>query len=96
MSDPDYRVLPWHGTMKNETRNLVENLRDNIIFKHSECEDNFNVENIGRKNSVKWNPNDLIIKWNKNQTPLFNQPSSTSIKGLDWDIVTGTNSPSGV
>ena len=30
-SDIAYRVSPCHGTMKNETVNLVENLRDNTI-----------------------------------------------------------------
>ena len=32
-SDIAYRGSPWHGTTKNETGNLVENLRDNTIKK---------------------------------------------------------------
>ena len=33
MLDLTYRGLLWYGTMKNETGNLVEKLRDNTISK---------------------------------------------------------------
>ena len=44
---------------ENETIKLVENLRDNTIFKNSERKDDVNVENFGRKNSVNYNQTDL-------------------------------------
>ena len=59
------RVSTWNGTMKNDTGNLVKNLRDNKIFKNSEHKDNFNVEKLGHKNSINWNHTDLILNWNK-------------------------------
>ena len=41
ISDLVRRILPWHGTMKSESENLVENLRDNKIYKNSERANNF-------------------------------------------------------
>ena len=47
--DIAYRVSPWHGTTKNETGNLAENLGDKTIFKNIERKDNSNVEKLGAK-----------------------------------------------
>ena len=60
-SDLAYRGYPWHGTMKNETINLVENLRENTIFKNAECKENFNVEKVGRKNSVIFDRTNSVL-----------------------------------
>ena len=51
-------VSRWHDTIRSETGNLMENLRDNKIFKNAERENNSNVEKFGRKNSVNWNHTD--------------------------------------
>ena len=40
------RGLSWYGTTKNESKNLVENLRGNKIFKNAERENNFKVEKL--------------------------------------------------
>ena len=48
MSDLAYRASPWHVTIKNETGNLVENIRDKK-FKNYERKDNFTVEKLGAK-----------------------------------------------
>ena len=50
-SDISYRGSSWHGTAKNER----ENLGGNIIFENYERENKFEVEIVGRKNSVIWN-----------------------------------------
>ena len=47
--------------IKSEGENLVENLRDNSIFKNNDREDNYETEKVGRKNSVRWNHIDLIL-----------------------------------
>ena len=35
--------------MKSESENLVENLKENNIFKNDERKNNFEVENLGAK-----------------------------------------------
>ena len=47
----DYRVLTWYGAAKIE----IENLVGNNIFENAEHKNNFEVEKVGRKNSVIWN-----------------------------------------
>ena len=44
------RVSQWHGTMENETINLVENLRDNKNSRKINHGSNYNVEKLGAKN----------------------------------------------
>ena len=66
-----YRGLPWYGTTKNEAGKLVENLRDNTVFKNSEHRDNFNVEKVGSKNSVNWNHTKSILNRNKTESDLI-------------------------
>ena len=51
--------------MKNETGNIVGNLRHKIIFKISEHKTNFSIEKFGRGNSVNWNYTDLILNWSQ-------------------------------
>ena len=55
------RGLPYHGTIKSESEILVENIRDNKIFKNAERENNFEIEKVGRKNSVNWNHTNSIL-----------------------------------
>ena len=62
-SDLAYRVSSWHDTMKIESENLVENLRDNKIFNNDKFENNSEVEKVGRKNSVNWNHTKSILNW---------------------------------
>ena len=57
-SDISYRVLTWHGTMKIKSENTVKKLRDNNIFKNDERKNIFEVEKVGRKNSVIWDHKD--------------------------------------
>ena len=65
--------------MKNETGNLVENLRDNTIFKNTECKDNSNVQKFGGKNSVNWNHTNLIINYNQKYSDLIHvDPNHTN------------------
>ena len=45
--------LSWHGVEKSES----ENLGGNNIFENAERKNNFEVEKVGRKNSVIWNHN---------------------------------------
>ena len=47
--DSVIRVFPWHVTIKSEGENLVENLRDNKIFKNVERKNNFEFEKLGAK-----------------------------------------------
>ena len=42
------RIKPWHGEAKSKS----ENTGGNSIFKNSERGNNFEVEKVGRKNSV--------------------------------------------
>ena len=42
-------VSLWHVTIKRESENLVENLRDNKLFKYAERKNNFKVEKLGAK-----------------------------------------------
>ena len=55
------RGLQYHFKIKIEGENLVENLRDNNIFKNNDRENNYETEKVGRKNSVRWNHIDLIL-----------------------------------
>ena len=64
-SNLSYRVSPWHGKMKSESKNLVGNLRDKDIFKDAECKNNFEVKKVWREYSVNWNHTDSIINWNQ-------------------------------
>ena len=48
MSDLAYRSVLYHGAAKSE----IENPGSNIIFKNAERKNNFEVEKVGRKNSV--------------------------------------------
>ena len=64
MSDLTYRGLTWRCTMKNETGKLVKNLRD-IKFQNVKRQKNFNVEKVGRKNTLNWNHTNLILNWNQ-------------------------------
>ena len=49
MSGLAYRGSMWHGTIKSEVKNLVENLRDNNILKNTERKNNFEVEKLVAK-----------------------------------------------
>ena len=49
----------------------MENLKYNTIKKNAECENNFNVEKFGRKNSVNWNHTNSILNWNKKYFDLI-------------------------
>ena len=49
----------------------MENLRDNTIFKNDEHENNINVENFGRKNSINWNHNNSILNFNQKYSDLI-------------------------
>ena len=53
--DITYRSAPWHGAAKSEG----ENLGGNNIFKNAERENDFEVENVQRKNYVILNQVDL-------------------------------------
>ena len=64
-SDIFYRGSPWHITIENEGKNLVENLKDNKISKNAECENNFEVKKLGTKKSVIWNHIESIRNWNQ-------------------------------
>ena len=66
------RVLPCHGKIKNETGNILENLRDKIVFKNSERKDNFNVETFWHKNSVNRNHTKSNLNYNQNYSDLIN------------------------
>ena len=77
--------------MKSESENLVENHRGNEVFKYAERENNFNIKNFGRKNSVNWNHTNLVLNWNQkysesihvdpNHTNL-NQPIPVDLKNI--------------
>ena len=41
--------LPWHNTMRSESKNLVEKLRGNNIFNSYERKNNFQLEKLGAK-----------------------------------------------
>ena len=43
----------------------MENLRGNKTFKYAEYKNIFEVERVGRKNSVNWNHTNSILNWNK-------------------------------
>ena len=66
--------------MKSESESLVENLRENNIFENDEHENNFEVEKVGRKNSVIWNHkhSDSVHVY-PNHTSL-NQPIPSNLK----------------
>ena len=53
-SDLSYRNLSWHGAAKSESVNLG----GNNILENSERKNNFEVEKVGRKNSVIYNHKD--------------------------------------
>ena len=55
----------WHGKMKSENENLVENLKGNKSFKNAENRNNFKIEKVWRKKSVNWNHTDSILNWNQ-------------------------------
>ena len=66
----DYRGLTWYGAAKIE----IENLVGNNIFENAEHKNNFEVEKVGRKNSVIWNHKySHLIHFDPNNTYL-NQP----------------------
>ena len=47
----------------------MKNLRDKKNFKHDERKNNFEVERVGRGNSVNYNHSKLVLNWNKNILP---------------------------
>ena len=49
--------------MKIDNKNLVENLRDNKVFKNSERANNFDVGKFGR--NINWNHIDSILNLNQ-------------------------------
>ena len=61
MFDLVIRGSQYHVKIKSEGENLVENLRDNNIFKNNDRKNNYETEKVGRKNSVRWNHIDLIL-----------------------------------
>ena len=48
------RVFLWHGKMKKETGNIVENPIDNTIFKTAERENNYEVGKVGQNENWKY------------------------------------------
>ena len=52
--DISYRISLWHGTEKNYS----ETLEAETFFENTERKNNFQVEKVGRKNSVIWNHKD--------------------------------------
>ena len=54
ISDLAYRSLSWNGAEKSES----ENLGGNHIFENAERKNIFEVEKVGRKNSVIFNHKD--------------------------------------
>ena len=57
---------------KSEGKELVENLRDNKVFKNAERENNSEFENVLRENDVNWNHTNSIINWNQKYSDLIN------------------------
>ena len=64
-SDQSFRGSLWHGAMRNETGNLLGNIRENTIIKNADNKNNLNFEKFGRKDSINWNHNDPILNWNQ-------------------------------
>ena len=56
---------------KREIKNLVENLRDKIIFRNANRENNFNDEKVGFGNSVYWNYTNLILNWSQKDSDSY-------------------------
>ena len=54
MSIISSRGSTWHGVAKTE----IENLGGNKIFESAQRGNNFEVEKVGRENSVIWNKKD--------------------------------------
>ena len=70
-------------------KNLVENFKDNNIFKNSGCKKNSEAENVGR--DVNLNQTDLIINWDQKYSDLIyvdpnhtnlNQPIPADLKNI--------------
>ena len=66
--------------MKSEIENLVENPRGNKNFKNDERKNNFEVEKVGRINSVNCNHTNSIIHWNqKCSNAIHVDPNTTNL-----------------
>ena len=63
-------AVTWNN--ENENGNLVGKLRENKVFKNAERENNSNVENFGRKNSINWNHTDSILNLNQKYSDSIN------------------------
>ena len=65
----------WHGEATVES----ENLGGNKLFENVECKNNFEIGNVGRKNSVIWNHKESdLIHVDPNHTNL-NQPITANL-----------------
>ena len=73
------RGVTWHGTIKNESENLVENIRGNNTIKNAEHKNNFEVKKVGHKQTVNWNKTESILDLNQKYSDLINiDPNHTN------------------
>ena len=87
------RGLTWHGTIKSECENKVENLRGDNIFKNSERENNSEVEKLGTKFCKLESHRLSIINWNKKYYDLINvDPNHTNSNQLNPSDLTNIGS----
>ena len=71
----------------------MEKLRDNNIFKNNDRKNNYEAENVGRKNSVNWNHIDSILNQNQRKYDSIRvDPNHTNLDQLNTTNLTNIGS----